>query len=259
MADILYPAKKLRHKFAKSLHNTYREEPIGEYVVGGGVSTAVLTAALLGGGLAMQEPPEVLMPDTDAAPQAVQLAENFKSEIRTLAEERAAFLSMKQGSAFTSDEELLAVKQTGNEMGQRSERLVGRIVMSDALSETQAAELLAKFSDRVAPISDMGFVESSFGYLRESRAAAQENPGTDWQNISKEVTQMAAAREAADSKQMGTGDKVVMVVLMSLLLGAGGGLGGLLTFFGAMGVGGTRTVRRWAENQPKPKKPYAGH
>jgi len=259
MADILYPAKKLRHKFAKSLHNTYREEPIDKYAVGGGVSTAVLTAALLGGGLAMQEPPEVLMPDTDAAPQAVQLAESFKSEIRTLAEDRAAFLAMKQGSAFTGDEELLAVKQTGNEMGQRSERLVGRIVMSDALSETQAAELLTKFSDRVAPISDMGFAESSFGYLRESRAAMQENPGTDWQNISKEVTQMAAEREAADSKQMGTGEKVGTVIFMSILLGLGGTLGGLITFLGAMSAGSTRTVRRWAENKPKPKKPYAGH
>ncbi len=259
MADILYPAKKLRHKFAKSLHNAYRGTSGKEYMVGGSVSTAVLAAAIVGGGLAMVEPPEVLLPDMDAAPQAVQLAESFKSEIRTLAEDRAAFLAMKQGSAFTSNEELLAVKQTGNEMGQRAELLVGRIVMSDALSETQAAELLTKFSDRVTPISDMGFAESSFGHLRESRAAVQKNPMTDWQDISRQVTQMAAEREAPNSKQMHPAEKVSLGIAIAVLLGSGSILGGLLTFFGAMGLGRTQSVRRWAENKPKQKRPYAGH
>ncbi len=270
MVDILYPAKKLRHEFAKVLHNAYCDasripkhevfDEVGGYAIKrGGVPTAILGTALVGGGLAMQEPPETLLPDTDAAPQAVQLTESFKSEIRSLAEDRAAFLAMKQGSAFTSDEEFLTVKQTGNEMGLRAERLVGRIVMSDALSETQAAELLTKFSNRVTPITDMGFAESSFGYLRESRTAVQENPRTDWMNISKEITRLAAEQEAAVNKRirMGIVEKICITMLMIVPLAVAGSIGGLLVFLGTIGAGSTRTVRRWAEE--KPKKPFLGH
>jgi len=178
MVDILYSAKKLRHKFAKVLHNA--EQQCGKYLLGGSASTAVLTAALVGGGLATQESPETLVPDTDAAPQAIQLAESFKSEIFSLAEDRAAFLAMKQESVFTSNGELPDVKQTGNGTVQRAEQ--------------------------------MNFIQK-FSYT----------------------------------------------MILSLITGVGGGLCSSLLLIGAISAGNTRTVRRWAENKPKPKKPFLGH
>ena len=273
--DPFYPLRKLRHRFAGTVREA--DDNIGKATFGTFSIVGGTTLLALMGSLALEDIPSgEVRPDKDMAVNAMDVEQSLSNQISDLAEQRQAFLAVQDENSLLSNEALQSQNERGNALKTEMESLASRIVMTDALSETQAAELLEEFSDEVGSIENLGFVESDFGHLRESRDALKADVATDWNQIAKQITHLAAEEDHndqtypfqfypdknQDGSEIGTGEKVMTSFMLSALAGMSGTLGGLMFVLFSMMLADTRKIRDWAREEPKVKprrSPYSGH
>jgi len=271
--DPLYPARKLRHKFAKTVMNA--DDNMGGWMVGSFAAVGGTMLLALGGSIALEDVPMgEIHPDTEMAVNAAQVEQGFSNQIVDLADKRSDFLAGLEDNSLMNDASLQAQQQAGTALKTEMESLASRIVMTDALSEEQAAELLEEFSDDVGSIDELGFATSDFGHLRESRESLTSDPGADWTQIAKQITHLAAEEDlndqtypfraitGEDGEEIGTGEKVFLSILVSAVGGLFGTLGGMIFVLLSTMMEDSRRMRKWAQDEPKTKPrraPYSGH
>ncbi|TNE25898.1 MAG: hypothetical protein EP349_10305 [Alphaproteobacteria bacterium] len=261
--DPLYPARRLRHKFAKFTVRSYEEGPA--VAIKPAIGIAAATLLVMGGSMALEDITlNEITPDTQTSMTSAETATAFDGEIDRLAQQRQAFLDMP---GYMQAQDLNAMQETGENIRAEAVNLASRIVLSEDLSEAQAAELLNAFASEIEPIEEIGFETSDFGHLRESRAMVRGDLGTDWTQAAQRVTALAAEQDMHDQSQpfrifdedIEAEERIGKTAISSVMAGMFGMVGGMMWVLFALMLSDSRKINEWARETPKPKKPYAGH
>src|SRR5690606_40531829 len=98
--DPSYPARKLRHKFAKFVINSEDDGPT--VAVKPAIGLAVATLLVMGGSIALEEITfNEITPDTQTSITSVETAGVFDGQIDRLAQQRQEFLEMQRSAGYT--------------------------------------------------------------------------------------------------------------------------------------------------------------
>lgn len=260
--DPSYPVRKLRHKFAKFTIDSADDGPV-PLVIKPFIGIAAATLLVMGGSMALEDVTfNEITPDTQIGVTSVETAAAFDGQINQLAQQRQEFLEMQRNTGYADVQEMDAIQEAGDNIRTEAVNLVSRIVLSEDLSETQAAELLNAFSGEIEPIEEIGFAMSDFGHLRESREMLRGDLGTDWTQAAQRVTALAAEHDMTDQSQpfrifdeeVGAGDRIGVTAAASVLVGLLGAVGGMMWLLLAMPLSDSRRIQDWAREKPQQQK-----